>query len=91
MGLWSGKFLRGKNLTEEGSLWQVIKPRSFQVTLETGLWAELIEGDTGTLKKKSWKKEEENTEFMGELLKGKEGGVEGKQSIPIYKVWSLAN
>lgn len=41
-------------------------------------------------KKKSWKKLEENTEFMGELLK-KKGGAEEKQSIPIYKARSLAN
>lgn len=39
----------------------------------------------------TWKKKEENTEFMGELLQRKEGGVEGKQSIPIYKVGSLAS
>lgn len=91
MGVWSGKFLRGENLTEEGSLWQVIKPCSFQVALEMGLWAELIEGDTGTQKKKIMKEEEKRIEFIGKLLKRKEGGVEGKQSIPIYKVGSLAN
>lgn len=55
------------------------------------LWSELIERDKGTTKK-SWRGgEKENTEFMGELLNRKEGGVEGKQSIPIYKVGSLAN
>lgn len=31
------------------------------------------------------------TEFMGELLKKEEEGVKGKQSIPIYRVGSLAN
>lgn len=30
----------------------MLKLCSFLVTLEMGLWAELIEGDTGTLKKK---------------------------------------
>lgn len=70
----------------------MIKPCSFQVTLEMGLWSELIERDTGTTKEKSREgKKKENTEFMGELLNRKEGGVEGKQSIPIYKVGSLGN
>jgi len=42
-------------------------------------------------KKNHERKKEDNTEFMGELLKRKEEGFEGKQSIPIYKVRSLAN
>lgn len=70
----------------------MIKPCSFQVTLEMKLWSELIERDKGTTKKSHVKGgKKENTEFMGELLNRKEGGVEGKQSIPIYKVGSLAN
>lgn len=56
------------------------------------LWSELIERDKGTTKKScEGGGGKENTEFMGELLNRKEGGVEGKQSIPIYKVGSLAN
>lgn len=74
----------------------MIKPCSFQVTLEIGLWAELIEKDKGTHtynKKKIKIKKGKIREYkvIGELLKMKEGRVEGKQSIPIYKVGSLAN
>lgn len=73
----------------------MIKLCSFQVTLEIGLWAELIEKDKGTHihQKKIKIKKGKIREYrvIGELLKMKEGRVEGKQSIPIYKVGSLAN
>lgn len=56
-----------------------------------GLWAELIEGDTGTQKKKIMKEIRRENRVYGRIVKKKEGGVEGKQSIPIYKARSLAN
>lgn len=51
----------------------------------------IIERDTGTLKRKYMKETGRELQFMGELLKKEEEGVEGKQSIPICGVGSLAN